>query len=345
MPPARRSSTATPTETVATSTESVNTSASTGPTIRIQPHGCLLVVDPVDWRILQCSSNTGDHLGRSPGELLGHDVRTLLPEAMEVPLLSDASPRITESPLPVGIDCALPDGRTVPFVGFAHRSDVGIVLELEAQPPGAGTPASRLFWDLQAFLDQLRQHARGGDAEVAGRMVLQETTREIARITGHDRVMAYRFDPDGWAGTVVAESLAESGRLTGFRGQRFSDAHIPEASRQIYRLNRAPAVPDTRFDAVDLIPPHPPSSTQALDTRFCVLGDIDPEHLAHLRSQGIGSSLSISLRAHGQLWGLLVAQSTGIRHVPALRRSYAHMAGRLAEDRIEVLDSSARTEP
>ena len=62
----------------------------------------------------------------------------------------------------------------------------------------------------------------------------QEAARQLKVLTGFDRVMVYRFDPDG-SGEVIAE-VAASG-LEPFLGLHYPASDIPAQARTLYTRN------------------------------------------------------------------------------------------------------------
>src|SRR5690606_10001893 len=80
------------------------------------------------------------------------------------------------------------------FDAIAHPVAEGCVLELELttdQPP----------LDLYPLLDRFTLRA---EAATTVDQLCALTAEEIARLTGFDRVLIYRFDP-AWNGTVIGE--------------------------------------------------------------------------------------------------------------------------------------------
>ena len=62
----------------------------------------------------------------------------------------------------------------------------------------------------------------------------QEAARQLKILTGFDRVMVYRFHPDG-SGEVIAEVAAAG--LEPFLGLHYPASDIPQQARILYQRN------------------------------------------------------------------------------------------------------------
>lgn len=168
----------------------------------IQPHGVLLVLHGPALRIVQISENAQAVLGRQ-GEALLHqplaDVDAAL--AAQVAALTDAD---IGEPLSLPAPCAIDvNGRIVDFNVSVHRRQACRVLELE---PRVSEPDAQ-FAELDPQV--LMQHMSESVARLSGATTVAAladvVVRRLRDLTGYDRVMVYRFDPDGH-GKVVAEA-------------------------------------------------------------------------------------------------------------------------------------------
>lgn len=74
---------------------------------------------------------------------------------------------------------------------------------------------------------------------------------EVQKITGFDRVMVYRFEPDG-AGSVIAE--VKLGDAPTYLGLRYPDTDIPKQAKHLYLLNPLRLIPDVSYTPVPLVP-------------------------------------------------------------------------------------------
>lgn len=71
-------------------------------------------------------------------------------------------------------------------------------------------------------------------------------------VTGFDRIMIYKFDPDG-NGEVIAESTRSS--MESFLGLNYPAADIPQQARALYLRNPFRIIADVASPTVALLPP------------------------------------------------------------------------------------------
>jgi light-regulated signal transduction histidine kinase (bacteriophytochrome) len=144
----------------------------------------------------------------------------------------------------------------------------------------------------------------------------------VARLTGYDRVMVYRFAADG-SGTVIAEQLAAG--QTSYLGLRYPAGDIPPQARALYLRNPTRVIVDAHDEGLPVHTLH----GRPLDLSLAVLRSVSPVHLHYMRNMGTAASMSISLIVDGRLWGLIACH-----HRQALRpalacRAMSELLGRL----------------
>jgi light-regulated signal transduction histidine kinase (bacteriophytochrome) len=76
--------------------------------------------------------------------------------------------------------------------------------------------------------------------------------QSVRDLTGYDRVMVYRFDPDGH-GKIVAE--ARDPRLESLLGHHYPASDIPQRARELYLKNRVRMLVDVNYEPQPLVPP------------------------------------------------------------------------------------------
>ena len=113
------------------------------------------------------------------------------------------------------------DGTTVET--FVYRSGEALVLELE--PAGEHQPEDALAL-VQTMLARVQQ------AETP-QAFCQGLAEEVRRVSGFDRVMVYRFLPDG-SGVVDAEARGED--VESFLGLHYPASDIPRQARELYLI-------------------------------------------------------------------------------------------------------------
>jgi light-regulated signal transduction histidine kinase (bacteriophytochrome) len=124
--------------------------------------------------------------------------------------------------------------------GLIHRPPGGgLILELE--PVG---PAEDLSPRIAAALKRIT-------TAPSRRSLCDEAAKGFKELAGYDRVMVYRFDPEGH-GEVLAERR-EPG-LEPFLGNRCPASDIPQIARQLCERNRIRMLVDVAYQPVPLSP-------------------------------------------------------------------------------------------
>ena len=127
---------------------------------------------------------------------------------------------------------------------------------------------------------------------------------EVRRVTGYDRVMAYRFDEDG-SGEVISENHVAG--LDSFLHLKYPASDIPRQARRLYMLQRLRVITDVNAGTAALLTA-PGRQTSDLDLSFSSVRAVSEYHLTYLRNMGITATSVVSLIVSGQLWGMLVCQ-------------------------------------
>jgi len=181
---------------------------------RIQPFGFLLATAP-DFTVVAHSANAGDHLkcadvkGRALADILGREATAQIRSRLMLAQGADAVERL----FAVNIRDELG-----PFDLAVHRSGDHLIVEGEPSEADVSLNSGEV---VRGMLSRLR-NTLNFDA------FCQTAARQIKWLTGFDRVMVYRFDPDG-AGAVSAEA-AES-NLESFLGLHYPASDIPKQAR------------------------------------------------------------------------------------------------------------------
>lgn len=249
---------------------------------RVQPHGVLLAATEPDGTIVQASANCAallglpePPLGRTLSDVLGAD----LTAALAVP-----------DPRPLAPLAVRAGGRAFDLI--AHRHAGRLIVELEPDLGGPTADPDRL---VRFTLTNLRNglHLKAFCEVVA---------REVRALTGYDRVMVYRFDPD-WNGEVYAEAKRDD--LEPFLGLHYPASDIPAQARRLYHLNLVRHIPDITYASAPLVPELDPSTGAPLDLSHAVLRSVSPIHVEYLKNMDVAGTLTISLLKDGRLWGLV----------------------------------------
>jgi two-component system, chemotaxis family, sensor kinase Cph1 len=304
----------------------------------VQPHGALLVLREPDLTVVQASRNLPALLGLDLGAVLQRPLQALGGNAAEV-----VSQRARHAELhePVALQCSLGSGRQ-PFEGALHRlAGGGLVLEMEPAGAAAGgtPPAQSLLPEVMASTLSAAVQ-RFGAAPSLG--VLADAVVQVFRdLTGYDRVLVYKFDPDGH-GQVIAE--ARHPRLESLLGHHYPASDIPQRARALYLKNRVRMLVDVNYEPATLEPALLPLTGEPLDMTHCQLRSMSPIHLQYLRNMGVTATLTASLVREGQLWGLIAAHHYAPRYLRCAMRTAADLLSEVASTRITAIENYAHAQ-
>lgn len=281
----------------------------------IQPHGALLCLDAASLRVRQRSANAAAFLDG------------LLDGDAPAPALARPLAAWRDGGASALVERLEHDGRA--FDLAAHRLSDRLVVEFE---PGERTETlETLYPRIRAGVERLEA--------AADLPVLLQTAAEVAQgLTGLDRVMVYRFDPD-WNGEVVAETLA--GPLPSYLRLRFPASDIPAQARELYRRNRLRLIAASDYQPSPLEPAADPVTGEVLDLSDAALRHVSPVHLEYMRNMGTGASMSVSILIDGELWGLISCHNREPRRVTAPVRNACDLLGQVLAMRIGALDRAA----
>jgi diguanylate cyclase (GGDEF)-like protein len=304
----------------------------------IQPYGILLGVDPATLRIEVASANLAEVLGVPPGRALGRPLTDVLgAEAAgvigglrAVDRLDDVNPLAVAVPLHSGGTGPEP----VDFELTAHHADGLLVLELESADHLGEAELVAFYRSFRLALARLR-----GVGDVLG--LCEVAVRQLRQLTGHDRVMAYRFDPDA-SGHVVAEA-SRPGQVP-YLGLAFPASDIPRQARALYLRNWFRQIPDVNYRPAALHRRATAAGRAAdpLDLGQSGLRSVSPLHLQYLRNMGVRASASISLVVEDQLWGLLAFHHDAPKWIPPYVRAACETVGRLLSLQVAAAQDRSR---
>lgn len=285
----------------------------------IQPHGVMLVCDPVTFAIRHASLNLQEVTGNLQG-VTGHSGDTFPNLTAEDVLgraaLHDLRNALTKAnamgTAGVLMDMQLP-GTDTRFDAMIHMAAGHCIIELEPVAPTAPGDS----------LDLTRQLIVRIGRETETDRLLKLGARLVQASLGYDRVMIYRFLHNN-AGRVVAE--ARTPNLGSFMGQHFPASDIPAQARRLYLENPIRMIGDATYAPVPLVPPLAPGQPP-IDMSHAQLRSVSPIHCEYLRNMGVGGSLSISLIIRGELWGLITCHHYSPKVTPLVQRISAELFG------------------
>ncbi|HEX7638879.1 MAG TPA: ATP-binding protein, partial [Burkholderiaceae bacterium] len=231
-----------------------------------------------------------------------------------------------ESPAAAG-SVALDGGR---FDASMHRSGEHLVVEFEPASAEGGT-RSAIYGLARRFVPQLQQ-ARSVDE------LCRLATRELKRLTGFGRCLAYRFDDEG-DGEVLAEALDEG--YDSYAGHRFPAGDVPPQARALYCVNYVRVIPDACHEPVPLLAVGAAGAAAGIDLSMSHLRSVSPVHLEYMRNMGTRASMSVSIVARGRLWGLVSCHDHEARHLGFATRAACEHLGRLLSLQVEATEQHA----
>lgn len=288
----------------------------------IQPHGYMIGIRESDLSVLHVSANVVELLQADIDTILGKSLawhfgssfaRTVV-NALEQEILADANPTLLAV-----------SGKA--FDGILSRGQGLVLLELEPhqEDPATSQMLARAIRRLQAApdIDALKQLA----------------VTELQNITGYDRVILYRFGPEG-DGEVWAEARVKD--LNPFLGLRFPASDIPKQARELYLMNWIRLIPNSTYTPVPIVPDLHSETGRPLDLTHSVLRSVSPVHLEYMRNMGLGASMSISLIQKGELWGLISCGHTQPKSAAYEVRQACQAIGQLLSVQIEAFEQRER---
>ena len=279
----------------------------------VQPHGALVAASADTLAIRYASANAAEFLGYAPERLLTMSLADLLaPQDLAELHRRELRPLRPELLKPLRLSLTPPNGAARPLECLPHSNDGRIVLEF-LRPDDH--PAE--IWQE----DELRQR-------IIAELVRPDTLGELARVSaeivrqvnGFDRVMIYRFAADGH-GEVIAESTDRPDR---FLGLHYPASDIPDPARRHFVLNVVRMIADIEAAPVPILAIGDDAS---LDLTFSKLRAVAPVHVEYLSNMGVRASMSISLVANDQLWGLIACHHYGPRQLSSGRLRFSELLG------------------
>lgn len=290
----------------------------------IQPHGYLISCVLPDWTIRHVSANVLDLLDVSADVLLGQSlqefltVEVLQPVADVANLAEPGAPPLRAVTGNVGPEARMFDISVHIAEGLVHLEFEPREDTMRGQAPSAIA---------QAMIARVAAEERMEDMH-------QRAVEQLRRLIGFDRVLVYRFLPDG-AGEVIAESREDD--IGALMGLRFPESDIPAQARALYVRNRMRIIPDTSYVPSPVLPPLGERALP-LDMSMHLLRSVSPMHLEYSRNMGVAASMSISLISGGRLWGLIACHHRQPRFLSASTRAAAELFGLFLSMRVSAHD-------
>lgn len=173
--------------------------------------------------------------------------------------------------------------------------------------------------------------------------LLNIATGLVRELTGFHRVMMYQFD-GSWNGMVVAELVDPRATKDLYKGLHFPASDIPKQARELYKINKVRLLYDRDLTTSRLVCRTVKDLETPLDMTHAYLRAMSPVHLKYLAHMDVRASMSISVTAFNELWGLISCHSygaTGMR-VSFPIRKMCRLIGDTVSRNIERLSYTSR---
>lgn len=291
----------------------------------VQPHGVLLVLRKDDLGIVQASENAISYLGLPQHtSVLSLSLQPYL-NPHSAALMAEHTGKSWEGKLPLYLTV---EGK--PFLALLQQKPEYLIAEIEREG-NAKDDVLTAFENLKFSIAAIEKANTIKDACVIA-------VRELQRISGFDKVMAYQFDEE-WNGTVLAEATSEG--MDQYIGLRFPASDIPAQARALYQRNTYRLIPNIDGPApVKLQPTLNPITHTFTDLTDCNLRSVAPVHVQYLRNMKVQASMSTRILAEGKLWGLIACHHRTAKYVDYQTCSVFELLSVVIGAKINALQSS-----
>ena len=289
---------------------------------RVQDFAALLAYDLSERKIRYCSANLEKfglpaiQLGTSVEELglsdqTHHTIKNLL-----------GLPTIHQQPEQIPRFLTRGDRG---YQASLHRVESLAVLEIESAAQDSRSEHS--LTQVRGLLSAIRSSKDLSQ-------LLDSACHCLRHYTGFDRVMAYRFFPNG-DGEVLAE--ARSRDLHPYLNLRYPAADIPSQVRRTMIEYPFRCIANTSAEVVPILSE---DGVPALDMTLVQSRGVSVIHLEYLENMGVRSTMNLPILVRGQLWGLLAFHHTRPRLLPSSVRNVCELFGQLFSFEVQQVAES-----
>ncbi|MCJ1243572.1 Light-sensor Protein kinase [Trapelia coarctata] len=165
----------------------------------------------------------------------------------------------------------------------------------------------------------------------------------VKELTGFHRVMIYQFDHT-WNGKVVTELVDPRATKDLYKGLNFPASDIPKQARDLYKINKVRLLYDRDQETARLVCRTLEDLETPLDLTYAYLRAMSPIHIKYLANMAVRASMSISINAFDELWGLIACHAYGPKgmRVSFPIRKMCRLVGDSASRNIERLSYASR---
>jgi light-regulated signal transduction histidine kinase (bacteriophytochrome) len=132
----------------------------------------------------------------------------------------------------------------------------------------------------------------------------------VKELTGFHRVMVHQFDR-AWNGQAVAELADPQATRDLYKGLNFPASDIPRQARELYKVKKVRMLYDRDQETARLVCRTVEDLEIPLDLTHSYLRAMSPIHIKYLSNMAVRSSMSISINALDELWGLISCHAYG----------------------------------
>jgi PAS domain S-box-containing protein len=266
--------------------------------------------------VTHVSANVSAFMGMGAGEMLGRSFRSVVGDIAAAALGDPLADRVRSWQM---LGAAAMGGVTLHLQ--SHRSGPRIVVDIE--------PLNRDAWQ-RPDMTQVHLVLKSFENAKSRVELCELAVRGLREITGYDRIMAYRFGPEGH-GEVVAEACAP--HLDPYLGQRYPASDIPSQARRLYLKQRVGVIVDSNYVPVPLMVDSELDHGGAVDLTGSSLRSVSPVHREFMRNMKTAASMTIGLAQDApggrELWGMLVCHHATPRAVGPELRAVADVLGQV----------------
>lgn len=165
----------------------------------------------------------------------------------------------------------------------------------------------------------------------------------VRELTGFHRVMIYQFDAS-FNGRVVTELVDPLATKDLYKGLNFPASDIPKQARELYKKNKVRLLYDRDLETARLVCRTLADLETPLDLSYSYLRAMSPIHIKYLANMAVRSSMSISINAFNELWGLIACHGYGSKgmRVSFPIRKMCRLIGDTASRNLERLSYASR---
>lgn len=255
----------------------------------VQPFGCLIGINIAAETIAYASANAMSVIGKSGVSLLSKQLSDVFDRDLLHSMRNAAArPDVATSSISLGR-----------FTVNAHQVDAQMFAQgefhiIEFEPAkNVSFGSDQALNTLTLMIETMQGCSREAD-------LFESTTALLQHISGFDRIMVYKFDPD-YNGEVVAE--AKQPGLDPYLGLRFPSHDIPAQARAVMEKLPLRLITDVNQIPVPLIAAS--VDMPDLDITLASTRGVSPVHMQYLRHMDVEATMTLSIIIQDKLWGLI----------------------------------------